>query len=321
MQDFSSIPGQTQDFMEGRSEPVAVSRHDVVVVGGGYAGLSAALQLVRARRTVLVIDAGEPRNRSAEHSHGFLAADGVPPMEILRRARVDFLRYPGAAWRRDRVSAISGGPGRFVVETQESGPCLARRVLLATGVTDRLPDVPGLEPMWGHQVFHCAYCHALELPGGAPVGVLASSDQAFMPAVLMPDWAPTLLFLAERFEPDARQLAVLSARQVRVIRGPVERVQGPPLALVAGDGTVYPLAGLLVTTQTAPGPLVQALGCALVQGPTGLHLKTDDSKMTSVAGVYACGEVQRAQGTIALAVADGAHAGTTVHKSLLFADA
>ena len=142
-----------------------------------------------------------------------------------------------------------------------------------------------------------------------------------MPALLMPDWAPTQLFLADRYEPDARQIAALSARKVQVIRGPVERVQGPPLTLVGGDGALYPLAGLLVVTRTTPGPLVRALGCALVQGPTGLHLRTDDGKMTSVPGIYACGEVQRAQGTIALAAADGAHAGTAVHKSLLFADA
>ena len=293
--------------------------HEVIVIGGSYAGMSAALQLVRARRRVLVVDAGQRRNRVAAASHGLLTHDGTPPEEIAARGRADLQRYPSLAWLDGSVVAAVGQAGQFEVTLADGAQHRARRLVLACGVRDRLPGLPGLEALWGRRVFGCPYCHAHELPEGL-IGVLGTSPSAIQQAALLPDWGPTALFLAEGFEPEARQLQLLAARRVAVVRAPLDRLEAEPLHLVLRDGRRQPLAGLFVTPATSPSPLAVQLGCALASGPAGEVVRTDDEKMTSVRGVHACGDLARASASVVAALADGAVAGMAVHRSLMFSD-
>lgn len=148
--------------------------HDVIVVGGSYSGMAATLQLVRARRSVLVIDAGQRRNRFASHSHGFLGQDGVPPGEIAANARRQLEAYPTLTWLEGRVEAVAGQADEFTVTTADGESHLGRRILLATGVTDQLPAIDGLAQRWGKTVFHCPYCHGYEL-GQGRIGIVGAS--------------------------------------------------------------------------------------------------------------------------------------------------
>ncbi|MFL6135807.1 MAG: FAD-dependent oxidoreductase, partial [Nocardioidaceae bacterium] len=144
---------------------------DVVVVGGGAAGLSAGLMLARARRSVVVVDAGSPRNAPAHGVHGLLGHDGVPPAELLARGR-DEVRQYGGRLLQGEVATVSRCPGRFSVELTDGGVLTARRLLVTTGLVDQLPEVPGVRERWGRDVLHCPYCHGWEV-GGRSIGVLA----------------------------------------------------------------------------------------------------------------------------------------------------
>jgi thioredoxin reductase len=289
---------------------------DVIVVGGSYAGMAAALQIARARRKVMVVDAGLRRNRFAEESHGFLGQDGRPPGQIAEEAKAQLLAYPNLLWTEGRARGAAQRDNGFEVETENGQALRARRLVLALGVTDTLPDVPGLKERWGKSVFHCPYCHGYELGNGS-IGVLATGPVSMHQAVLIPEWGRTTLFTNGAFAPDEEQLAQLAARGVTVERTPVTAVTGHADLRLA-DGRVVALAGLFTATGTRPAsPLAEELGCALEDGPLGPYVRTDAMKETTVSGVFACGDVARAAGSVSLAVGDGAMAGSAVHRSLI----
>jgi thioredoxin reductase len=293
-------------------------RFDAAVIGGSYAGLSAALQLARARRSVLIIDAGARRNRFARHSHGYLTRDGDDAAKIAAIGREQLLAYPTVSWRDGAVEHAGATEGGFRVGLADGTTHAARRLVLATGVKDELPDLPGLKERWGAHVFHCPYCHGYELERGQ-IGVLAVSPLSMHHALMLPDWGPTTFFLNGAFEPDAADLALLSKRGVAVEAGPVARLSGEAIDVEMRDGRVIALAGLFVLSRTSvASPLAGALGCAFEDGPQGSFIATDPMKATSVPNVFACGDAARAAGSVALAVADGALAGVSAHRSLMF---
>lgn len=289
---------------------------DVIVVGGSYAGLSAAMQLARARRRVLVIDAGRRRNRHADRSHGFLTQDGAEAAAIAAQGRAQLRAYPNVAWANETaVAARIDGDG-FDVALPDGGTVRGRRLILATGVADTLPAVDGLEERWGTSVFHCPYCHGYELDEGA-IGVLAAGEASLHQALMLPDWGQVTLLLNGAFEPQEDQLAALARRGVAVERTPVARIEGRA-DVVLQDGRRLPLAGLFVATRThIASPLAGQLGCALETGPMGPYVATDAQKASSVPGVFCCGDLARPAGNVALAVADGALAGIAAHRSLI----
>lgn len=292
-------------------------KFDVIIVGGSYAGLSAGLQLARARRKVLVIDAGQRRNRFAAHSHGFLGQDGRAPGDIARDARLQLLAYPTVEWVGEQAVEAKGENGGFEVSTADGQRFGGARLLLATGVRDELPSLPGLQERWGRAVFHCPYCHGYELNGG-PIGVLAAIPQAVHHALMLPDWGPTTLFLNGVFEPDAEQRAALQQRGVTVEQALVERLDGHA-DVVLRSGRRIELAGLFTQPRThMASPLAQQLGCAFEDGPMGPFIQVDALRETSVPGVFACGDAAIAAGNVAIAVGDGARTGAAVHQSLLF---
>jgi thioredoxin reductase len=296
--------------------------YDAIVVGGSFAGLSAAMQLARARRQVLVIDAGLPRNRFAAASHGFLGQDGKPPYDILREAARQLSAYPTVRIVRGAATGVSPVEGGFTVawdDGRDGGEEQTARLVLATGVRDELPAIPGLQERWGRTVLHCPYCHGYEVAGRA-LGVLASSPVSAHQAVLLPDWGPTTFFTQGVFELDAEQAAQLASRGVRVETAPVVELLGeaPDLEAVRlADGRVLSLQALFMAPRVhMASPLAEALGCAFEEGPLGPYIRVDDRKQTTVAGVYAAGDAAAPTHNATLASAGGVLAGVGAHQSL-----
>jgi len=294
---------------------------EFAVIGGSYAGLSAALQLARARRQVLVVDAGQRRNRFVDaaggSSHGFLSRDGQAPGAIAAEARQQLLRYPTVQWieglAEDAGLAAAGGfslraGGRDVH---------ARRLILATGVRDELPAVSGLQERWGRSVFHCPYCHGYELDAGA-IGIIASGAVAHHHAIMLPDWGQATLFLNGAYQPTQEDLATFARRGTRVEATPIARIEGVA-EVVLTDGRRLAMNGLFAQPRTVlASPVAEQLGCALTQGPTGAYIQVDAMQQTSVANVFACGDAARAAGNVAIAVAEGAMAGVAAHRASMF---
>ncbi len=290
---------------------------DVIIIGGSYAGLSAATQLARARRRVLVVDAGQRRNRYAMHSHGFLGQDGRAASAIAADGRAQLMKYPTVRWHEGAAVQAQALNDGFRVTLADGSAHAARRLVLATGMVDELPAIPGLAERWGSSVFHCPYCHGYELEQGR-IGVLATSAHSFHHAMMLPDWGQVTFFLNGAFAPDDTQLAQLAARGVTIERAPVQAMSG--VATVAlGDGRALEMDGLFVLSRLhSASPLAEQLDCAMEEGPMGHYLRTDAAKATSIPGVYACGDAARMAGSVAFAVADGAMAGVAAHQSLVF---
>ncbi|MGE5925779.1 MAG: NAD(P)/FAD-dependent oxidoreductase [Gemmatimonadota bacterium] len=296
---------------------------DVVVAGGSFAGLSAAMQLARARRRVLVIDNGTPRNRFTPASHGFLGQDGRAPTDILRTAREQVLAYPAAELRPDEAVRAAAGPAGFEVQLASGGAVRAQRLILATGVVDELPALPGLRERWGRSVLHCPYCHGYEVAGGR-LGILAIGEASLHQALLLPDWSTdVMLFTNGAVEPDDEQRRALAARGVRIEARPVVEIigEGEQLAGVrvtdSAGGAVVPLDALFTSSRTRmASPLAEQLGCAFEDGPFGPVVRTDAWKETTVRGVFAAGDIARVPHNATWASADGVTAGIGAHRSL-----
>lgn len=294
-----------------------MKNYDVIVVGGSYAGMAAALQLVRARRTVLVIDAGKRRNRAASHSHGFLSQDGADPAVIANTARTQLKAYPTLSWVDDLVVKASGSRDAFTVETATGEVFGARRLLLATGVSDTLPDVEGLAERWGTSVFHCPYCHGYELDQGQ-IGVIAASPMSIHQAQLLPEWGSVTFLTNGVVELVESTLQDLSARGVIVETTPIDRIEGHADVMLT-DGRRLAFAGLFTAPKNAPSTsIAEDVGCALAETPMGTQIQTSETKETNIAGVFACGDAARVPHSVSLAVADGAWAGAQIHRSLVW---
>ncbi|GGC60764.1 NAD(P)/FAD-dependent oxidoreductase [Chelatococcus reniformis] len=294
--------------------------YDAIIIGGSFAGLSAAMQLVRARRPVLLIDAGLPRNRFAKAAHGFLGQDGVAPAAIVAEGLKQLRAYPTVAVHHGVATAAAGEHERFTVSLGDGGEKAARRLILATGVRDVLPSIPGLDERWGESVLHCPYCHGYEV-AGRPLGVLANHARADEQALLIADWGPTTLFTQGRLELSEAARGRLAERGVAIELIPVVALLGPAPALDAvrlADGRTVPLGALFTAPQTQmASPLAEQLGCAVDEGHTGPHLRVDEWKQTTVPGVYAAGDAAAAMHNATMASAAGVLAGVGAHHSLL----
>lgn len=292
-------------------------KYDVIIVGGSFAGLSAGLPLARARRRVLIIDAGHRRNRFSDVSHGLLSRDGISPEAIAAEGRAQLLEYPTVDWHEAEVTDISRDSAGFEVVDASGQRHFSRLMIIATGVWDELPDIPGVEERWGQSVFHCPYCHGYELEQGA-IGVLATSAAAMHQALMLADWGETTLLLNDAFEPDTEQLSQLKRRGVGVERVTVARLEGDPVEVCLVDGRRLPFAGVFVSPHLHLSPLVAQLGCELEESAHGVHIRTDAHKATSIPGLFACGDGARPSGSVPLAVGDGALAGLSAHQALMF---
>ena len=262
--------------------------YDVLVVGGGAAGLSAALVLGRARRRVAVVDAGSPRNAPAAHMQGFLSRDGMPPAYLLEAGRAEVHRY-GVEVINDHVVAIVPG---FHARLASGNELAARRVLLATGVLDELPDIPGIRERWGRDLLHCPYCHGWEVRD-QPLGVLGTRPDAVQHALLIAQWSDDVVFFEHTMDLNSEDAARLEARKVRVATGRVVNLVVEDDRLVGvqlGDGQLVKRAAVFIRPANVPHPdgLLAGLGCDV--DPAGFAL-VDATGQTSTAGVWAAGNV------------------------------
>ncbi len=295
-------------------------KHDVIVVGGSYAGLSAAMQLARARRRILVIDSGLPRNRFAPAAHGFFGQDGKPPYEILREAARQLCAYPTVEMVQSEALSARRVEDGFAVMLTGGREEQAARLVLATGLRDELPAIPGLQERWGVTVLHCPYCHGYEV-GDRALGVLANHPLSAHQATLIPDWGPTTYFTQGVFEPEEEQAKRLAARGVRMERTPIVELLGdaPELRAVRlSDGRIIPLQAVFTAPKTRlASPLAEQLGCALEEGPTGPYVRVDDWKQTTIPGVYCAGDAASPMHNATFASAAGVAAGVGAHQSLV----
>lgn len=300
---------------------------DVVVIGGGTAGLSAALNLARVRRSVLVIDAGEPRNAPAEGVgvHGLLGREGISPLELLRLGREEVASYGGrvVAGRVTRIERERDGAG-FGVVTQDEQRVRARRLLVATGLVDELPDVPGLSERWGRDVHHCVYCHGWEIRD-TPIGVLGAFHQALMFRQMSDD---VTLFRHTGGDLTDQQWEQLAALGVAVVDGPVTGLRIDEQDRLAGvllaSGVVIPVRHLAVAPRfVARAGFLDGLGLPLRDHPMGVgrQLAVDAVGFTGVAGVWAAGNVSDVLAGVAAAAAAGMGAAAAINMDLLLADA
>src|SRR5437773_3555777 len=247
--------------------------YDVIVIGGSFAGLSGALQLARARRRVLVLDSGKPRNRFAQFSHGLFGHDGQPPSAILANARSQLLSYGTVSFAEDLANHAAKSGEEYTVTAASGTVHTASRLILATGVSDDLSTIPGLQERWGVSMLHCFYCHGYEV-AGRRLGVLATSDRALQTAMLLPDWSEHVtLFTNGVLTLSREQLTELSTRGVSVEAVPVIALLGDAPALSGlrlDDGRITPIDAVFTNPRTRmASPLAEQLGCEFEEGPSG----------------------------------------------------
>lgn len=296
-------------------------RRDAIIIGGSFAGLSAATYLARGRRSVAIIDSGFPRNRFAAHSHGFLTHDGDIPATILDSARAQVTAYPTVTFIHGVAASAERSDDGFSVTLGKGEVIESRRLILAFGISDLLPDIPGLAERWGTSVLHCPYCHGYEF-SGQQLGVLYLSPNSIHQAMLIAEWGPTTYFLNGASTLDEATLAELHRHNVTIEPRPVRALHGAARSLHSielADGTAVNVEALFIGAPTRlNSDIAQQLGCELEDGPVGKFIRTDGTKMTTVAGVFAAGDITRGAHTIAWATADGVTAGMAVHRSLVF---
>lgn len=293
---------------------------DVVVVGGGPAGLSAALLLGRARRSVVVLDSGRPRNRFAAHMHGVLGQEGAPPTDLLARGRADAATY--GVVLRDGTAEWTEETDDGVTVVLRGGETLrARALVAATGITDELPEIPGLAERWGTSVLHCPYCHGWEFRDRR-LGVLTTSAANLHQAELVRQWSEhVVVFTAAAGEVPPAQVARLRARGVRLVASPVVEVLGDGGALTGvrtADGELVALDALYTAGTPRPHDgFLAGLELARTEIPMGTVLAVDPVGRTSHPRVWAVGNVVNPAGTVPMSVGAGAMTGGAVNWALI----
>lgn len=302
-----------------------MSEHDVLVVGGGPAGLGAALLLGRSRRSVLLCDGGEARNAATHASHSFLTQDGTPPLELRAIARDQLAPYTSVTLSGSTVDGLARQNGHFVATLNDGRMASARKVVLATGVRDELPAVEGLAALWGTSAFACPYCDGWEWRD-QPWAILANGDEAAQVALLFRQWSRDQILLtngpATLCDEQREQLRAL---QIEVREEPIARLEsegGRLSHVVFADGERLARSVLFLRTTLRPRTeLAVQLGCELTdEPPVPALIRVDAMGQTTVPGVYAAGDVTTRMQQVAMAVSTGAAAGAMINHELVHDD-
>ena len=303
-------------------------KYDVIVVGGGAAGLSGALALSRARRSVLVIDAGDPRNAPAGHIHNYLGRESTPPLELVAIGRTEVEGYGGTVTQ-GKVASTTRTDDGFRLELTDGRTVAGRKLLVATGLIDKLPDIAGLAERWGQDVLHCPYCHGWEVRDQA-IGIVATTPMAIHQALMWRQWSDDVtLFLNGAFEPTHDEYEQLAAREVSVVDGVVaaiesagDKLTGVRLAdghVIARDALVVApkfMARTDVLTDLGLVPVELGMGDVVV----GTHFESDPMGGTAVPGVWVAGNVTDLMATVIVSAAGGAKAAMAISAEFIADD-
>ncbi len=295
--------------------------NDVIIIGGSFAGLAAALQLGRARRKVTVLDSCRPRNRFAGHSHGLLGHDHKPPLDILLEVRQQLERYPTIRLVTARAESISGAIDDFCVVTDDNERLRARRLILSYGVVDQMPDVPGFAEGWGTSIVPCPYCDGFEV-AGQHWGLVWSGPQSHNYVRLYHDWTETLTVFADGHDISLDIRADLARRNIPVVDGRITEIarQGDRNATVKLDTAPNVAVDILFAhpPNKPSANLHASLGLATVNTLVGLALKVDERYQTSMPGIYAAGDLATPSlPSVTVASSQGAMAGIFAQQSML----
>jgi thioredoxin reductase len=304
-------------------------QYDVVIIGGGAAGLSGAVSLARSRRSVLVVDAGQPRNAPAEGVHNYLGREGTPPGELLAIGRAELAGYGGEVVSGVVTAARRDGDAGFCVTLDGGREVSARRLLIATGLVDELPDLPGVAERWGRDVLHCPYCHGWEVRDQA-IGVLATGPTAVHQALLFRQLSKDVTFFRHTGpELPAEEAAQLAALGIRIVDGEVagleasdDRLTGVRLA----SGEVVPRAVIVVAPRfTARADVLAALGLPATEQEmhghvVGSAVTADPTGATAVPGVWVAGNVSDLSAQVVVSAAAGMRAGAMINADLIAED-
>lgn len=291
---------------------------EVIIIGGSYAGLSAAMSLGRALRKVLVIDSGLPCNKQTPHSHNFLTQDAQKPDAIANIALYQLANYNTIQFKKDlAIRAVKTANG-FMVETQTGEIFRTNKLIFATGLKDQMPDIPGFAECWGISVIHCPYCHGYEVRH-QKTGIIANGEAAFHYAQLINNWTKDLtIFTNGPSTLNEAQRAKLQEHQINVIEATIEKLvqkDGKMEKVVFTDGSIIPLRAIYSRpAYVQHSDIPQALGCELTD--QGL-IKTDNLQKTTISGVFACGDNSNPMRSVAASVATGSATGAFVNHELI----
>jgi thioredoxin reductase len=294
-----------------------VPSYDVVVVGGGAAGLNAALVLGRARRRVAVVDTGAPRNAPAAHMQGFLSRDGMSPADLLAAGRAEVTGY-GVDFVEDQVDAIHAG---FSVRLAGGRELTARRILVGTGVRDELPEIPGVRERWGRDLLHCPYCHGWEVRD-QPLGVLGTLPGSVQHAHLVRQWSDDVAFFVHSYDLAADEQAQLETRGVQIVRGEIARLVVEDDRLIGvelTDGRVIARTAVFIRPDNVPHTdgLLAGLGCEVDNAG---FVTVDATGRTSASGVWAAGNVVDPRAQVITAAGAGSAAAIAINADLVVED-
>ncbi|WP_133638525.1 NAD(P)/FAD-dependent oxidoreductase [Sphingobacterium paludis] len=292
---------------------------DVIIIGGSYAGLSAAMALGRSLRSVIIIDDGAPCNRQTPHSHNFLTQDGQTPSEISALGKKQVLAYPSISWLTDRaIAAKRSVDALFTVKTKSGKSIQAKKIILATGIHDKLPDIEGFSACWGITAIHCPYCHGYEFRD-EPTAILAQGERAMHLASLVRNLTPQLTIITgEKADFDAAQLAKLKKNNVSLVEQELTSIShqnGKIETLTFKNGDQLAVKALYAAVPfSQSSDLHQQLGCD--ENDLG-YIKIDNFQKTNVPGVYACGDNSAMMRSVANAIYSGNLTGAMVNKELV----
>ena len=293
--------------------------YEVIIIGGSYSGLSAAMALGRSRRKILIIDSGKPCNRHTPHSHNFITNDGKTPADIAQRAKQEVLAYPTVNFMNDKVTNVIKTENSFSITTQNNVVCSAKRLLFATGITDIMPPVDNFEDCWGISAVHCPYCHGYEARD-KKTGILGNGEAAYHYAGLLLQLTNDItIYTNGKAEFTEEQLEKFAKHNIPVIEDSIIKLKqskGQAEALISRNGKAYPLEAVYHRAAFVQHTLIpQGLGCELDENG---FLKTDPMQKTNISGIYACGDCTTPMRSVATAVATGNKAGAVINSDLAF---
>ena len=294
------------------------NQYEVIIIGGSYAGLAAAMALGRSLRKVLVIDAGKPCNRQTPHSHNFLTQDGKTPFEISSVSRAQVEAYKTISFYSDTVISASKSDPGFLIKTNDGSTFTGLKLIFATGIKDILPEIPGIQECWGISVIHCPYCHGYEVRN-EKTGILANGDFGFEFGKMITNWTKDLtLYTNGKSALTSEQSEKLTYKNVTISEKKISQIihqDGKIQSLVFEDGSQEKINALYAKPDfEQSSPLISELACALKENG---YVEIDQFHNTNVPGIYACGDHTNMFRSVAFAVSSGTMAGAACNKELI----